>query len=339
MTQLLLVIVVGIGIFFVFKLHELLKERSSSTMELQLLREELQKSLFEQRTSIDRRLEASTSNLMEVSKSMAEVKESNKKIHDLGKDIASLSSILKSPKLRGNLGEFLLEELLKTYLHPEQFTLQYGFPGGEKVDACVHLSSEKQLCIDSKFPLENFEKYQNTTEENEKDLYYRQFLRDVKKHIDAIANKYIRPELGTFDFALMYIPAESIYYDLVASGRETSIASYAFEKRVIPVSPSTLFTYIQILLLGFKGLQVEKHAETILSNITHLQRYIGQFETEFEKLGKHLGNAQGSYESSSKALSKVNLVSRSMEKFQEDLPNRNHTTLSRMQEDVEVRVL
>lgn len=311
---LLLILLFGFLIFISMKMNTLLREKDQTAKDLTEMRSLLEMKFQEQRTSLDMKLQANTTNLVEVSKSMAEVKESNKKIHELGKDIASLSDILKSPKLRGNLGEYLLEEVLKTYLHPDQFSLQYGFKSGEKVDACIHLSGEHILAIDSKFPLENFQKYLSTEDENIKDSYYRQFLRDVKKHIDSISSKYILPQEKTFDFALMYIPAESIYYDLIASGKEGDLSSYAFGKKVIPVSPSTLFTYIQILLIGFKGLKIEENAEKILRNISHLQKYIDNMGTEFDKLGKHLGNAQGSYQTTSKALSKVIMVSEAMEK-------------------------
>ncbi|MFN7160864.1 MAG: DNA recombination protein RmuC [Candidatus Gracilibacteria bacterium] len=307
-------------ILLYMRINALGKEKDTVQKELSQMRTLLDTKLYQQTNTIDTRIQASTNNMLELTRTMAEVKESNKKIHELGKDIASLSDILKSPKLRGNLGEYLLEEVLKNYLHPEQFSLQYGFKSGEKVDACIHLSGSHILSIDSKFPLENFQKYLNA-DESDKDAYYRQFLRDVKKHIDAISTKYILPQEQTFDFALMYIPAESIYYDLMVSGQESELTTYAFSKKVIPVSPSTLFTYVQILLLGFKGLKIEENAEKILRNISQLQKYIENMSIEFDKLGKHLGNAQGSYQATTKALSRVTLVSDAMEKeIEEEKP-------------------
>lgn len=299
------------------RINALGREKDNVQQELSQMRTLLDTKLYQQTNTLDTRIQASTNNMLELTRTMTEVKESNKKIHELGKDIASLSDILKSPKLRGNLGEFLLEEVLKNYLHPEQYSLQYGFKSGEKVDACIHLSGSHILSIDSKFPLENFQKYLHAGDD-EKNSYYRQFLRDVKKHIDAISSKYILPQEQTFDFALMYIPAESIYYDLIVSGQESELTTYAFGKKVIPVSPSTLFTYIQILLLGFKGLKIEENAEKILRNISQLQKYIENMSIEFDKLGKHLGNAQGSYQTTTKALSRVVLVSDAMEKEIED---------------------
>lgn len=313
-------IILGIlGFFLLYmRLNTIGKEKEHIQQELISMKTLLDTKLYQQTTTLDTRIQASTNNMLELTRTMSEVKESNKQIHELGKDIASLSDILKSPKLRGNLGEYLLEEVLKTYLHPEQFSLQYAFKSGEKVDACIHLSGEHILAIDSKFPLENFQKYLSTEEESGREGYYKQFLRDVKKHIDSISSKYILPQERTFDFALMYIPAESIYYDLIASGKEGDLSSYAFAKKVIPVSPSTLFTYIQILLIGFKGLKIEENAEKILRNISHLQKYMENMSLEFDKLGKHLGNAQGSYQSTSKALAKAIMVSEAMEKEVEE---------------------
>lgn len=336
--ELFLIILGILGFVLLYlRINTLGKQRDQVQQELSQMRTMLDTKLYQQTNTLDTRIQASTNNMLELTRTMAEVKESNKKIHDLGKDIASLSDILKSPKLRGNLGEFLLEEVLKNYLHPEQYSLQYGFKSGEKVDACIHLSGSHILSIDSKFPLENFQKYLHA-EDADKDLYYRQFLRDVKKHIDAISSKYILPQEQTFDFALMYIPAESIYYDLIVSGQESELITYAFGKKVIPVSPSTLFTYIQILLIGFKGLKIEENAEKILRNISQLQKYIENMSVEFDKLGKHLGNAQGSYQSTTKALSRVVLVSDAMEKeIEEEKPEAELATAKR--ESIHVEIL
>lgn len=332
-------IFIGILGFFILymQIMSLGKEKKHIEQELSHMRTLLDTKLYQQTHTLDTRMQASTNNLLELTRTMAEVKESNKKIHALGKDIASLSDILKSPKLRGNLGEFLLEEVLKNYLHPEQYSLQYAFKSGEKVDACIHLSGEHILSIDSKFPLENFQKFLGA-EDIDKDTFYRQFIRDVKKHIDAISSKYILPQEQTFDFALMYIPAESIYYDLMVSGQNPELSSYAFSKKVVPVSPSTLFTYIQILLLGFKGLKIEENAERILKNISQLQKYIENMSIEFDKLGKHLGNAQGSYQATTKALSRVTLVSDAMEKeIEEEKPQIINT--AREKESIQVEIL
>lgn len=281
------------------------QQNSDLTKTVEDMKALMESKFFQQTNTLDTRLEASTRNLLEVTRVLSEVKESNKRIHDVGKDIASLSSILSSPKLRGNLGEFLLEEVLANFLPKDLYRLQETFPGGVIADACIHLVDEKKLCIDAKFPLTNFQKVAAEEDPAVKDQYYKLFIRDVKKHIDAISFKYILPEHGTLDMALMYIPAENVYYDIIASGKEPELLDYAFEKKVIPVSPASLFSYIQIIVMGFKGMQVEKEAGQIVKNLSQLSRVLRVFEEEYDKMGKHLSNASKSFDSSQKTLEKI----------------------------------
>ena len=240
-----------------------------------------------------------------VQKSLGSLEEANRKIYDVGKDIASLQEILRAPKLRGGLGEFFLGDLLSQILPPDHFTTQYSFRSGEKVDAAIRLGGSL-VPVDSKFPLENFRRMLEAVSDEEKTRARRQFMADVKKHVDAIASKYILPDEGTYDFALMYIPAENVYYETIIKddslGGERSLSQYALGKRVIPVSPNSFYAYLQAIVLGLKGMKIEEHAKEIIQYLSRLEGDFAKFKEEFTLLGKHLGHAQSSFQSAEKRL-------------------------------------
>lgn len=224
---------------------------------------------------------------------------------DIGKDISSLQDILKAPKLRGILGEFFLEELLKQLLPQDRYVLQYGFKSGEKVDAVI-LLGQGMVPVDSKFPLENFKRATAAGTEEETRRARKQFCQDVKKHIDQIASKYILPEEGTFDFALMYIPAENVYYETILKDEDSketmSLAQHALSQKVIPVSPNSFYAYLQAIVLGLRGLRIENSAKEILSCLGQLANDFKKFYEDFEKLGFHLSNLNAVYEKAEKRL-------------------------------------
>jgi len=231
-----------------------------------------------------------------------------REVLEKSKNIASLEDLLRAPKFRGGLGELFLGDLLGQVLPPANFELQYKFKSGEKVDAVVKIGSNL-VPIDSKFPLENFKKYLLEEDAREKEAAKKRFYVDVKRHVDVIATKYILPDEGTYDFALMYVPAENIYYETILKdesfGDEKSAFSYALQKRVIPVSPNSFYAYLEVIILGLKGLQVEKSALSILQSLARLQGDLGRFKDDFEKVGTHLANAKGRYEEAEKRLIKL----------------------------------
>lgn len=236
---------------------------------------------------------------------LGELGEATKQVFSVGKDISSLQEILRAPKLRGGLGELFLGDLLAQILPPAHFTLQHRFKSGEVVDAVVKLRDDKLVPVDSKFPLENFKKMIEAQDEVARAAYRKQFINDVKKHIEKIAKLYILPDEGTFDFALMYIPAENVYYETILkgeSGDEHSLMHYAYDRRVIPVSPNSFYVYLQAIVLGMKGMQVEKSAADILKNLARLTGDLQKFKGDFELVGTHLTRAKNSYEDSTKRL-------------------------------------
>ena len=259
--------------------------------------------------SLGERLDNAARVVGSVQKSLGGLEEANRRIYEVGKDIASLQEILRAPKLRGGLGEFLLENLLAQVLPPDHFSTQYRFRSGEKADAVIKLGNSL-VPVDAKFPLENFKRTLAAATDEERTRAKKQFTADVKKHIDAIAQKYILPDEGTYDFALMYIPAENVYYETIIkdeSTAEKSLSEYALSKRVIPVSPGSFYAYLQAIVLGLKGMKVEERAKEIIRYLGRLQGDFTRFRDEFDLLGKHLGHAQSSYQNADKRIEQFGL--------------------------------
>jgi len=223
---------------------------------------------------------------------------------EVGKNISSLEDLLKPPKIRGGMGETLLEELLSQILPAGYCSFQYSFKSGEKVDAVIRLGG-KLVPVDAKFPLEQFRNILENTNEVERKNARRNFLRDVKKHLDDIANKYILPDENTFDFALMYIPAENVYYEAVIKEEgDEGLYSYALKKKVIPVSPNSFYAYLQVIIHGLKGMSIEAHAREIINHLERLKGDEQRFKDEFDILGNHLTNARKKYEDADKLLNR-----------------------------------
>ena len=246
--------------------------------------------------------------VQEVQARMAQLDEANKRILEVGRSIATLQEILRAPKIRGGLGEFLLGDLLAQIMPAEYFALQYSFKSGERVDAVIRLS-QGLVPVDAKFPLENFQKSLMAQEDGARKNFLKLFAVDVKKHVESIANKYILPHEGTCDFALMYIPAENVYYEAFikdeALGEGKGLREYVFEKHVIPVSPNSFYAYLHTILLGLRGLKVEESAREILHHLSGLHGQLARFQDEFRKLGKHLEQSRGSFDSAQRQLEKL----------------------------------
>jgi len=270
--------------------------------------ENLQKSLQAGQESVAQNLRSSQQVLGQLNTQIGEMQGTNKQMLQLGTDVRRLQDILSSPKLRGQMGEWSLENLLANILPKDSYKLQYAFKDGKVVDALVQLA-DFSVPIDAKFPLPNFEKIVKAQTEEEKTKLRRQFLKDCTKHIDDIAADYIRPAEGTLDFAIMYIPAENVYYETIVKyiGETQDILQYSLDKKVIPVSPNLLYVYLMTVAMGLHGLQIEKQAAEIRQNLKKLNASFADFISNWDTLGTHIRNTYSKYEEAHTKLDRFGL--------------------------------
>jgi DNA recombination protein RmuC len=245
--------------------------------------------------------------LADVRERLAQLAESARRLEAVGTRVAAVEELLKVPRLRGTLGELWLEELLRQVFPSGKYHMQHGFRSGERVDAVLEVG-DRLVPIDAKFPLEACQRML-AAEGAEAERARREFRRSLKARIDEIADKYIRPDEGTFDFALMYVPAENVYYEAVVRGEDhgdaESVAAYALSRRVIPVSPNTFYAYLAAVLHGLKGLAVEASAREILASLGGLQQQVAKFDEAFALAGLHLERSLRQYGEAEKQLGRI----------------------------------
>lgn len=306
----------------------ILRETNAKSIEMiakqvQSIAGNVQTSLEAVRSDVGNRLDANASAMSQTSKTVSdriatvhsafaslqkqvgEMSEQARQIADVSKGLGDLERILSAPKLRGGVGEMQLENLLAQVFAREQYDVQYRFSTGDIVDALVHLP-QGDVAIDSKFSLENFRRMAEAENEADKKAARRDFLKDVKRRIDEIAGKYIRPAEGTLPLALMYVPAENVYYEAVIRDENgDDIYDYCVQRRVFPVSPNSLYAYLQTIIVGMNGMRVSQRAETILREIQSLKLEFEDFDSVYGKLGTHLKNAVNNYEACARELNKL----------------------------------
>lgn len=293
-----LAVLIVATIVFVWKISSTDKLLIDVRRELKEGLNENAKALQETHKTVGDRLDSATKVFVDVATSLGQLQEASKQLLAVGKDISSLQELLRAPKFRGEIGETMLENILVQVLPKEHFKTQYRFKTGDTVDAVIKLAGHL-VPIDSKFSYENFKKMVESSSEEQKKLFHKQFIKDVKNRIDEISDKYILPDEGTFDFALMYIMAENVYYETIIKGE---FLNYALSKKVIPVSPNTFYAYLQVICLGLRGMEVESNAKAIIASLSRLQGDLSKFNESFRVVGIHIKNASEKYTEAEKRL-------------------------------------
>lgn len=318
-------IVAGFGLV-IFVLNQRLKElKNASAVELMKSDvTELTRSIGQLQTAMGDKLERSNTNIQQsvqkqlsesaklvadVTQRLAKLDETNRRVVDVADELKTLQNVLSNPKQRGVFGEYYLQTVLDNVLPPGRFQMQYKFKDGEMVDAVIFLEKGQILPIDSKFSLENYNRMIEASGK-EREALLGKVKSDLKLRIDE-TSKYIRPSENTMDFAFMFIPSESLYYDLLINnigegGSSRDLIEYAFrDKRVIIVSPTSFMAYLQTVLQGLRSLQIEEQAKDIQKRVGKLGQHIGKFEVFMQKLGASLSTTVNHYNSAHKELSKV----------------------------------
>ena len=322
---LLIVVICGIGVvLFVFlqKFNEIkntnavelmktdVTELSRSIMSLQqTMGDKLEKSNLGVQQSVQKQLTESAKLVADVTQRLARLDETNRRVINVADELKTLQNVLSNPKQRGVFGEFYLSSVLENVLPPGQFQTQYKFNDGEIVDAVIFLDKGQILPIDSKFSLENYNRMIEASGK-EREQYLQKVKADLKGRVDETA-KYIRPSEKTMGFAFMFIPSESLYYDLLVNnvgsgGSSRDLIEYAFrEKHVIITSPTSFMAYLQTVLQGLRSLQIEEQAKDIQVRVGKLGQHIAKYDEYMKKLGNSLGTTVNHYNNAYKEFGKV----------------------------------
>lgn len=249
--------------------------------------------------------------IRDITKQLTRLDETNKQVISYSEQLQSLEDILKNPKQRGILGEYFLEEVLKNVFPPSQYQMQYSFRDGQTVDAVIFVGKNKMIPVDSKFSLENYNRLIEEKDPQRREELEKIFKQDLKNRIDETA-KYIRPQEGTLDFALMFIPAEAIYYDLLVNkigavkSNTRDLIEYAVrEKKVHIVSPTSFYAYLQTIIQGLRAMQIEQSAKEIRKRVEQLARHLLTYDEYLKKLGANLAASVGSYNKAYKEFGKI----------------------------------
>ncbi len=331
MDQIILYIVLGVVVIgfitVLFMLNQRLKEiKSSSAVELlksdvtelsrginilqQTVGNKLDQNNTTMQNSMQKQLSESAKLVADVTQRLAKLDETNRRVVDVADELKTLQNVLQNPKQRGVFGEYYLESVLDNILPSKNYQMQYKFKDGEIVDAVVFLDKGQILPIDSKFSLENYNRMVGEANKADREKLLAKVRTDLKNRIDE-TSKYIRPSEKTMDFAFMFIPSESLYYDLLIGDVGTGssardLIEYAFrDKKVIIVSPTSFMAYLQTVLQGLRSLQIEEQAKDIQIRVGQLGQHIGKFDEYMNKLGRSLGQTVGHFNSAHKELGKV----------------------------------
>lgn len=322
---LLLVLVIGLGLVMYVVTRRLDGLKNQNAVEMvksdvtelsrniamlqQVMGEKLERSSTNVQVSVQKQLTESAKLVADVTHRLAKLDETNRRVVDVADELKTLQNVLSNPKQRGVFGEFYLNSVLENVLAPGQYQTQYKFADGEIVDAVVFLDKGQILPIDSKFSLENYNRMIEASGK-EREAYLLKVKNDLKGRIDE-TSKYIRQSENTMDFAFMFIPSESLYYDLLINnvgngGSSRDLIEYAFrEKHVIITSPTSFMAYLQTVLQGLRSLQIEEQAKDIQIRVGKLGQHIAKYDEYMKKLGGALGTTVNHYNNASKEFTKV----------------------------------
>ncbi len=281
---LILIIVANLlilSLFFKLKPDNLAQIIQLMQRDSQKERESILGVFSREQQQLHARLDSTGRMLSEISRNLGEVSE-------IGRSMKDVQEFLLSPKLRGNLGEQLLNDLLSQILPNSSYALQYGFKNGQRVDAIVKINGGI-IPIDSKFPMETYVQMVNAKGEDGKSSQEKVFERSIKNHIDSISEKYVLPSEGTIDYALMYLPSEPVYYEVV---RRSELYTHAQSKHVLVTSPSTLYAYLRSVLISLEGQKIESRAKQVMASISKFRKDLDLAESDLKLLSKHINNAQ-----------------------------------------------
>lgn len=293
----------GLILFFNFRKKDVDENQSDKIRDLERRITDLMTGqLKEIRGSVDGTSKAMNQQISSFTKETVQIREDMKQVQEVMKSISSFQEIFRSPKLRGEWGEESLEHILNEYFPKELYTTQYLFSSGEQVDVALKLPNDKILPIDAKFSYDNYRKIVESENEEDKKNFRKKFIEDTKLKIQEIASKYILPSEGTTDQAIMYIPAEAVYYEITMM-REEDLARYARSKKIILASPNNILLTLSAVNHWYKDVQITKKTQDILKRLTKVQQDGKKIMDDFRKLGSHLKNALSSYDNSEKRLS------------------------------------
>ena len=312
-----LLIILGIGVVIFLLLRkppEPEKKEDNSLFMLQQqinqITQELRGGLSESNKNAQDQFRHSADIIKNITEKLTKLDETNRQVVGFADQLQKLQSTLTNPKHRGNLGEYFLESILKDVFQPGQYQLQYEFKNGDKVDAAIFFG-EKIIPVDSKFSLENYTRIIEEADPVKRSELENEFKNDLKKRIDETA-KYIRPDENTMDFALMFIPAEGVFYDLLINKvgavkvNTRSLLEYAArDKKVHIVSPTTLYVTLQSIWQGMRAYTIQERTKDILKNVGMLQKHIIAYEDYMRKVGNNLSTTVNSYNTAYKELGKI----------------------------------
>lgn len=306
-VSLAVLIMLGINLYLMLKSHRnsqndtghymVMHQRMDSFLDL------VNKQLENNRQSSERASLAVHQQVQGFTQGLTQLHENMKQMHESVKSVSSFQDIFKSPKLRGLWGEMSLEAALAQYFSRDIYDIQHYFKSGEAVDAILKLPNNMILPIDAKFNWENFEKMTNAGNDMDRDIFRKAFFSDVKKKIDEIASKYILPSEGTTDLALMYVPAETVYYEIINNIKDADIPSYARSKKVFLVSPNTFALSVSAIMHWFKDVQFSRQTKEIIQRLSRIATDGEKISDNFRKLGKHISDSKSAYDDAEKRLS------------------------------------